>query len=206
MLKRSLLAGVIAAQSLDDSKDGDVCFGYDTCNSGCCLRNILPELDYFYPNKGDLTTYTDADITAIEEKQSNLLATGTKTEKDGITYYTSADGTTYKDVAEHWLTYKPQFSDDIPDRYEENTEIKKYLNYQTVVCQSNVTMCEGVADPFDLSNIESFDDALAAANAIGGALITVIVLVPLIFFCLCVCFCKSTKVLCFKEEEQEAPP
>ena len=117
MLKRSLLAGVIAAQSLDDSKDGDVCFGYDTCNSGCCLRNIAPEFEYFYPDKGDFT-YTDADIKAIEGKQSTLLTTGTKTEKDGVTYYTSADVTTYKDVAEHWLTYKPQFSDDIPDRYE----------------------------------------------------------------------------------------
>ena len=199
MLKKALLAGLVAAQtSIEDIKDGDVCFGYDTCNSGCCLRNTQPANDYFYPNKVDPPTqYTAADIAAIEKEQSDLKTKGTKTEKDGVTLYTSADGTTYKDVPEWRLTYKPQFSVDVTD------ETKSVINYLSVVCQSNVTMCEGVPDPFDLSNIGDLDDALAAATAVGGALVAVFILAPLIFVtCVCVCCCKCNKVLCFAEEEQ----
>ena len=198
MLKKALLAGLVAAQtSIEDIKDGDVCFGYDTCNSGCCLRNTQPANDYFYPNKVDPPTqYTAADIAAIEKEQSDLKTKGTKTEKDGVTLYTSADGTTYKDVPEWRLTYKPQFSVDVTD------ETKSVINYLSVVCQSNVTMCEGVPDPFDLSNIGDLDDALAAATAVGGALVAVFILAPLIFVtCVCVCCCKCNKVLCFAEEE-----
>ena len=198
MLIKALFVGLAASQSSIDIKDGDVCFGYDTCNSGCCLRNIEPAFDYFYPNKVDPPTqYTAAEIAAIEEKQSNLLTTGTKTVKDGVTYYTSADGTTYKDVPAYWLTYKPQFSVDVTDKS------KSVINYLSVVCQSNVTMCEGVPDPFDLSNIGDLDDAMAAATAVGGALIAVFILAPLIFIiCVCVCCCKCNKVLCFAEEEK----
>ena len=68
-------------------------------------------------------------------------------------------------------------------------------------------MCEGVDDPYDLSNIKDLDDALAAANAIGGAVIAVIVIIPLIC-CLCVGIfcCKKNNMLCFKEKEVDVAP
>ena len=88
-----------------------------------------PFNDYFYPNKVDPPKqYTAAEITAIETEQSNLFITGTSTDKDGIKHYTSADGTTYVDVPEYVIDYKPQFSVDITD------ESKSVLNYLSVVC------------------------------------------------------------------------
>ena len=54
MLKQVLLASSMAAAL--EFENGDPCLGYDTCKSGCCLRNILPELgpdSWFYPDKYD---------------------------------------------------------------------------------------------------------------------------------------------------------
>ena len=114
-----------------------------------------------------------------------LKTTGVPTIKDGVTYYTSVDGSTYVDVPAYWLDYTPQFSKDLTD------DTKEVINYLSTVCQSNVTMCEGVNDPYDLSNIGDLDDALAAASAIGGAVIAIVVLLPM---CCCivigVCCCK----------------
>ena len=196
MLKKALLTSLVAAQ-FEDIEDGEPCFGYDTCQSGCCLRNIEPAFDYFYPDVYDPPKqYTDAEITAVEAEQSNLFITGTSTDKDGIKHFTSADGTTYVDVPEYWLNYKPQFSKDVTD------DTKKVVNYLSVVCQSNVTMCEGVADPYDFSNIGDLDDALAAATAIGGAVVAVAVILPLMFcIIVAVCCCKFNKLMCFKEQE-----
>jgi hypothetical protein len=53
MLLKALLGGLAAAQLTSDIEDGDPCFGYDTCKSGCCLRNIEPAFDYFYPDVYD---------------------------------------------------------------------------------------------------------------------------------------------------------
>jgi len=53
MLLKALLGGLVAAQLTSDIEDGDPCFGYDTCKSGCCLRNIEPAFDYFYPDVYD---------------------------------------------------------------------------------------------------------------------------------------------------------
>ena len=101
----------------------------------------------------------------------------------------------------YWLDYTPQFSKDLTD------DTKQVVNYISTVCQSNVTMCEGVDDPYDLSNIKDLDDALAAATAIGGAVIAVVVILPLMC-CLCVGIfcCKKNKMLCFKEQEVDAAP
>ena len=99
-------------------------------------------------------------------------------------------------MASWWLDYTPEFSKDVTD------ENLKVINYLSVVCQSNVTMCEGVKDPFDLSDIESLDDALAAAAAIGAAAVAAAVIIPLVFICCaCILFCKCKKLMCFKEEE-----
>ena len=107
MLSKVLLISVVCAQDslFEDIDNGQVCFGYDSCNSGCCLQNINLK-STFYPD--DITkTYNDAEITAIAAEIETLKTTGTTTVKDGITHYTSVDGTTHVDVPEYVLSYTP---------------------------------------------------------------------------------------------------
>ena len=119
--------------------------------------------------------------------------------KDGITYYTSADGSTHVDVPEYVLTYTPQVTVNMFDE-----TIHSFL-YDGVMCQSNTTMCEGVPDPFDV-NWDDLDDAFATAAAVGMSLILAAVLIPLIIIiCCCVCVCYCQKVCCFKPRETLAP-
>jgi hypothetical protein len=209
MFKKTLVFGLAAAQYTSDIETGNVCFGYDTCLSGCCLRNILPAFDYFYPNEA-FKKYTQEDIDAIAQDMKTLKTTGIKSEKDGVTHYTSVDGTTYVDVPSYWLEYTPAFFETLDTRGTEqryDTPQDYEINYGSIVCQSNVTMCEGVPDPTDLSNIGDFDDALAAANAIGVGLIAFFIIFPTIFVCIiCVCLCKCNKLLCFRDKEVEAAP
>ena len=206
MFKKTLVVGLAAAQYTSDIEAGNVCFGYDTCLSGCCLRNILPAFDYFYPNE-PLKKYTQEDIDAIAKDMLTLKTTGIPSVKDGVTHYSSVDGT-YVDVPSYWLEYTPEFFESIDTRTTDPDAPQDYeINYGSIVCQSNVTMCEGVPDPTDLSNIESFDDALAAANAIGAGLIAIIIIFPLIFcIIISVCLCKCNKLLCFRDKDVEAAP
>jgi len=63
MFKKALLVGLAGAQLTSDIEAGELCFGYDTCKSECCLRNIVPAFDYFYPDVYDpLKQYTEAEI------------------------------------------------------------------------------------------------------------------------------------------------
>jgi hypothetical protein len=52
---KALVMGLAAAQ-FSDIENGDPCFGYSTCKSECCLRNLVPEFAYFYPDVYDPPT------------------------------------------------------------------------------------------------------------------------------------------------------
>ena len=136
-----------------------------------------------------------------------LKTTGIPSVKDGVTHYSSVDGT-YVDVPSYWLEYTPAFFKTLDTRTTDVDAPQDYeINYGSIVCQSNVTMCEGVPDPTDLSNIEDFDDALAAVTAIGAGLIAFFIIFPLIFcIIISVCLCKCNKLLCFRDKEVEAAP
>ena len=151
----------------------------------------------WYPN--DISKeYTEAEKAAAIALVDAIKTTGTTTDKDGITHYTSADGT-YVDVPEYWLNYQPQFSKLLRD------DTMYDINYFGYVCQSNTTMCEGVADPWDF-NFDDLDGALAAAAGIGMALVAFLVIFPIIVVvCICVCCCYCNKCMCFKPKEY-APP
>ena len=64
MLSKILIVGGLATALELDA--GDICLGYDTCKSGCCLKNIdLKSNFYPYDFEGtDYSTTKKADVLA----------------------------------------------------------------------------------------------------------------------------------------------
>lgn len=60
MFSKALLIGLASAQN---TAAGDICFGYSSCSSGCCLKNM--DIDSpFYPNDYS-REWSDGEVSAV---------------------------------------------------------------------------------------------------------------------------------------------
>ena len=114
------------------------------CDSFCCAKNFRLDTKSFlgYDPYSTKERYNSIKLEEIETGQNWVLTNGDKFKEGGVTFYNFFMEDKFVQIPENMLTYRPEMTS--------NTDGTWSVNYNSMLCQSNTTMC----NDFDFDDFE----------------------------------------------------